>query len=290
MKRHYFTLILLFTPLFAFGENVDSSLDIVEKVEQNLIYSKEVERSDMGENVIIKKGAWTQEDSQKFQETGLSEKKIVTKVKKQSNDSKSLELKRKAYDAMSVGQYEIAVKLYKDAIKLNKNDTYAVLGLATAYQYLGEYNKAKPLYVKVVEAFPEDQQVMANLLAIVTDETPYEAVYLLSNIADQNRSSALMQAQASIAYAKVNNYPKAIEYIIRAIELDNLNLEYKYNLAVYYDVIKDYTKARSMYNDILFYAMQNQDNQYNIPLREVQERLNVLNEMLGSKTKKKKKK
>lgn len=117
---------------------------------------------------------------------------------------------------------------------------------------------------------------MANLLAIITDKTPYEAVYLLSNIADKNTNSPLIQAQASVAYSKIKNYKKAIDYIKKAIELDQNNLEYRYNLAVLYDLDKNYNQAKFLYNELLVFYSSNPENNYNLPLNEIQDRVNTL--------------
>ena len=272
MKKGIFCLFLLVS-VCAYATEEGSSLDVVEQVEKNLIYSKEVIKPEKSD-IIIKKGGWDEDDTKKIEEANNPEnKKIKTEVNKSTDDTRILALKRKAFDAISVKQYEIAVKLYKDVLKIDKNDVYAKLGLATAYQYLGQYKQAKPLYLEVMEVFPTDQQVMANLLAIVSNETPYEAVYLLSNIADRNLTSPLIQAQTSIAYSKIENYKKAIEYLTRAIELDEDNLEYRYNLAVLYDLNKNYSQAKNMYKALL--SMGDIDK-YNLPVKDIQDRIRFL--------------
>lgn len=272
MKKGIFCLFLLVS-VYAYATEEGSSLGVVEQVEKNLIYSKEVIKPEKSD-IIIKKGGWDEDDTKKIEEANNPEnKKIKTEVNKSTDDTRILALKRKAFDAISVKQYEIAVKLYKDVLKIDKNDVYAKLGLATAYQYLGQYKQAKPLYLEVMEVFPTDQQVMANLLAIVSNETPYEAVYLLSNIADRNLTSPLIQAQTSIAYSKIENYKKAIEYLTRAIELDEDNLEYRYNLAVLYDLNKNYSQAKNMYKALL--SMGDIDK-YNLPIKDIQDRIKFL--------------
>lgn len=272
---------LVFSPVKA--EDDASPLSIVEKVERNLIYSNEIERQNNTEGIIIKKGAWNQEEAQKFEESQATSKKINAEVKKTKNDSNVLALKRKAYDAITIGQYEVAVELYKQALKINKDDIYSTLGLATAYQYLGQYVQAKPLYLKVLEVFPADQQVMSNLLAIVSIETPYEAVYLLSSMADRNLSSPLIQAQTSIAYSKIKNYDKAIEYIKRAIEIDGMNLEYRYNLAVLYDLNQNYSQARVVYNELInLGSTRSSGENFNLPIDEIKDRIVAINAIIDA--------
>ncbi|MDD2839900.1 MAG: tetratricopeptide repeat protein [Rickettsiales bacterium] len=274
MKKLYFLFIFLCFAISSYAAEENSPLDVVEQVEKNLIYSKEVLKPEKAD-IVIKKGGWDEQDTKKLEETNFeSAKKINATTTKSEDDTRALALKRKAFDAINVGQYEIAVEFYKDVLKQNKDDVYAKLGLATAYQYLGEYTQAKPLYIEVMEVFPTDQQVMANLLAIISNETPYEAVYLLSSIADKNLTSPLIQAQASIAYSRIENYTKAIEYTRRAIDLDSSNLEYQYNLAVLYDLNKNFSEARALYKDLL--VSSNIDN-FNLPIKDIQDRLNVLN-------------
>ncbi|HSQ97867.1 MAG TPA: tetratricopeptide repeat protein [Rickettsiales bacterium] len=273
MKKFYFLFIFLFVSFNSYSTEKDSSLDVVEQVEKNLIYSKEVLKPEQAD-VIIKKGGWTEQDTKKLENTNVeSAKKINATITKSKDDIRDLALKRKAFDAINAGQYEIAVKLYKEVLRSNKKDVYAKLGLATAYQYLNQYIQAKPLYIDVLEVFPTDQQVMANLLAIISNETPYEAIYLLSSIADKNLTSPLIQAQTSIAYSRVKNYARAIEYIQRAIDLDSKNLEYQYNLAVLYDLSKDYDKAKSLYKDLL--TSSNIDN-FNLPIKDIKDRIEIL--------------
>ena len=286
MKKYFYFLILLFLffPFRSYSTESNTPLNVVEQVEKNLIYSKEIIKEDDANNILIQRGGWDQNDTQELESvTAQKKKKTKIKVTEVKEDKRLIALKRKAFNAMNLGQYEVAVYLYKQVLKQDENDTYAMLGLATAYQYLGQYIQAKPLYMKVLEIFPQDQQVMVNLLSIIINETPYESVYLLSSMADKNMDSPLIQAQASIAYTKVKNYQRAIDYIKRAIELDQNNLEYKYNLAVLYDLNNNYDQAKFLYNELLSFYATNPETTYNLPLKEIQDRLNALKNVGNNK-------
>lgn len=276
--------MFLFFPFRSYSTESNTPLNVVEQVEKNLIYSKEIIKEDDANNILIQRGGWDQNDTQELESvTAQKKKKTKIKVTEVKEDKRLIALKRKAFNAMNLGQYEVAVYLYKQVLKQDENDTYAMLGLATAYQYLGQYIQAKPLYMKVLEIFPQDQQVMVNLLSIIINETPYESVYLLSSMADKNMDSPLIQAQASIAYTKVKNYQRAIDYIKRAIELDQNNLEYKYNLAVLYDLNNNYDQAKFLYNELLSFYATNPETTYNLPLKEIQDRLNALKNVGNNK-------
>lgn len=273
----YFASIYgLFLSCTCFAENTNS-LGIVQKVEENLIYSKEVEKPQDPGEIIIKKGGWDESTTTTLDNVTANKNNspISAEIIQQKEDKEIIAMKRKAFDAMAFNQYEIAVKIYKDILKKDKNDAYANLGLATAYQYLGQYPQAKPLLMQATKDFPTDQQVAANLLSIVIDESPYEAVYLVSSIADQNKTSPLFQAQASLAYTRVKNYDKAMEYIEKAIKLDDTNLEYQYNLAVLYDLKGEDARARYLYTQLLTYPDDPNSN-FTLPRTEIQYRINGL--------------
>lgn len=273
-KKLLFILLTFIVPNIIYGTEQGSALNIAEQVEKNLIYSKEIIRNPE-DDIIINRGKW---DKQMLEEADniSQDKKIEVKAQKVKEDKRLTALKQKAYDAINIGQYEIAVKLYKQVLEKDRKDTYAILGLATAYQYLGDYLQAKPLFLDIIDKFPDDQQIMANLLNIMIQESPYEAVYLISNIADKNTNSHLFQAQASLAYTKIKNYDKAIDYIEKALSLDNNNVEYKYNLAVLYDLTGNLTQAKNLYTDVLDYYASNNNIIYNLPVGEVKRRVELL--------------
>lgn len=273
-KKLLFILLTFIVPNIIYGTEQGSALNIAEQVEKNLIYSKEIIRNPE-DDIIINRGKW---DKQMLEEADniSQDKKIEVKAQKVKEDKRLTALKQKAYDAINIGQYEIAVKLYKQVLEKDRKDTYAILGLATAYQYLGDYLQAKPLFLDIIDKFPDDQQIMANLLNIMIQESPYEAVYLISNIADKNTNSHLFQAQASLAYTKIKNYDKAIDYIEKALSLDNNNVEYKYNLAVLYDLTGNLTQAKNLYTDVLDYYASNNNIIYNLPVEEVKRRVELL--------------
>lgn len=276
-KIFYFTSIYsLFLSCVCFAENTNS-LGVVQKVEENLIYSKEVEKPQDPGEIIIKKGGWDESTTTTLDNVTANKNNspISAEVVKQKEDKEIIAMKRKAFDAMNFNQYEVAVKIYKEILEKDKNDAYANLGLATAYQYLSQSPQAKPLLIQATKDFPTDQQIAANLLSIVIDESPYEAVYLVSSIADQNKTSPIFQAQASLAYTRVKNYDKAMEYIEKAIKLDDTNLEYQYNLAVLYDLKGEDSRARYLYTQLLTYP-DNPNSNFVLPRTEIQYRINAL--------------
>lgn len=277
MKKFLLILlsILLIGTKATAKEKIDS-LNIVEQIEKNLIYKKDVKKSHPESPIIIKKGKWEQEDTEALE--AVAGNKINAKISTSKDDKRTISLKRKAYDAMQTEQIEVAIKIYKQILKKNKNDNYAKLSLATAYQRLGQFRQAKPLYLELLDKFPENEQIISNLLSIVIEETPYDAIYLIPALADKNPTSPLIQAQASMAYSNTQKYQKAIKYIKKSISLDPNNIQYRYNLAVLYDLTKDYNKALFFYKQISNEALRNEEKLNQIPYNEVQNRIDIINQ------------
>ena len=257
------------------------NLDIISKIEQNLTYSI---KPKINRSLDIKKGSWSREELQEsvvkkdFKITKTSKKIDDFDVEKTERDNKIANLKDQAYQAIKLKEYEIAIKLYKEALKLNKNDNFTKLSLATTYHVLGQYEQAKPIYMELLPVFPNSEQLISNLLSIIIQESPYEAIYLLPALADKYNSSAVIQAQTSVAFSTVERYKEAIEYIRKAISLNENNVEYKYNLAVLYDITKDYNKAYSAYKEVYNYIKNNQN--YSISPKVIEDRIKTLNKLI----------
>ena len=82
-KGIFYSIFFVFFTTFAFSSysNEVNTLDIVEKVEKNLIYSKEVLKQDKSNDIVIKKGWWTQEDTKDIEKTNFQKEKINSKIK-----------------------------------------------------------------------------------------------------------------------------------------------------------------------------------------------------------------
>lgn len=261
----------------------NSNIGIINKIEQNLLYN--ISKKDIKEDIEIKKGSWAKEDLKEsvvkkdFKITKTSKKIDTLDVEKTEKDNKIANLKDQAHKAVQLKEYEIAIKLYKEVLKLNGQDNFTKLSLATTYHILGQYSQAKPIYIELLPVFPNSEQLISNLLSIIVQESPYEAIYLLPALASKYSNSAVIQAQTSVAFSSVERYDESIKYIKNAIYLDSDNIEYKYNLAVLYDITKNYNKAYSTYKDVYNYLKNNQDYS-SISLKAIDERMKIINKFI----------
>lgn len=238
-----------------------TTIDIVSEIEKNLINkSKNTNVKDV--KIEIKKGEWNNKDVVKINDTNKNAiEKTSAKFKittQEDDDSKKIEeLKRIAYKAAKSGEHEVAIKYCKEILKTNPKDNFAKLSLATSYHALKQFNQAKVIYVELMDVFPEDENIVSNLMSIMINESPYEAVYLIPLLAERYSNSSAIQAQTSIAFARVKDYKDAITYIKKAIHLDQNNKEYLYNLGVLYDLNGNYADAITIYKKIISEKYEN---------------------------------
>ncbi len=266
---------LQITSFSASASSSENTNDVVKEIEKTLLFDKESrEKIDVyKQKKSSKKSDFTitagdQESSKEDSEIEI----IVVDPKAENFDLREKE--KLAYNAALVGQYEIAIELYKQVIAAEPDNTYSKFSLAVVYQKLGQNSQAKTLYRDLLKLNLDNQQeVIGNLLSILIEESPKDATYLLSRLTTQNPDSAYILAQAALAYDKNKDYQKAVELLERSSAIDPDNVGYKYNLAVAYDKTSQIEKAIELYS----YVEENHSNNNpSINLENVQERLKAL--------------
>ena len=254
----------------------ETSIEIVKQIEKNLISSNIT----TNKPIELKKAEWNEIDIiDKKEDKEVKQNKnatiVIEKAKPQVNINT---LKNKAFSAVSLKEYEIAVKLYKQILEKNKQDNYSKLALATCYQNLKQYGQAKTLYLDLINIFPNNDKIISNLFSIMINDSPYEAVYLLPQLAERFNYSDKIQFQLSIAFSKVKNYTKAVKYMKEAIAIDPTNVVYLYNLAVLYDKMENYPSAQATYKLVLKNIETN--NNSVLPYNKINNRINELNKIM----------
>ena len=230
-----------------------NSVDLINEIEKNIISR---EKNSNSEKIDIRKGEWNAKDIIEIKNSKNAEiNKTSAKFKittKENNETKKIEeLKKIAYKAYKNHEYEIAIKYYKNILKIDPKDNLSKLSLATSYHALKQYRQAKPIYVELMRIYPDNENIVSNLISIIINESPYEAVYIVPTISEKYENSASIQAQTSMSFAKVKNYKEAIKYIKKALYLDKDNIEYLYNMGVLYDMNGEYGKALKIYKDVI---------------------------------------
>jgi tetratricopeptide (TPR) repeat protein len=260
--------------------------ELMQEIEQSLIFDKDSRsRSEVYQrnqslrksDYVISAGKTIKSDNKDKKEQEI--KIVVVDTKAENFDLRAKE--KLAYNAIIIGQYEVAIELYKQVLKVEPNNHYSKFALAVVYQKIGQTRQAKNIYRELLKSNPENrEEIIGNLLAVLIEESPKDSIYLLSRLTAQNPSSSYILAQAAIAYDKIHKSEEALLLMRSASEIDPSNLEYKYNLAVMNDKASKIEEALVLYDDILQqYSSSNSDNS-NISIVEVEARVKTIKSQL----------
>lgn len=259
--KTFSTLLLLF---FSFYQSANAKInkeastsEVIKEIEKTLLFDQDSrkkinvyknDRTVKKSDYVIKAGGFDEgfEDDKE-------EKSIEIIVVDPKSSSFTLRKKEKlAYNAALIGQYEVAIELYKQILRVEPNNEYSKFSLAVVYQKFGQLNKSKTLYRDLLKkGVHNEDEVIGNLLAILIEQTPKDASYLLARLSIQSPKSSYILAQAAVVYDKMKKYSDATSLLERAIYLDPQNIGYKYNLAIAYDKSMKYDLALAKYLDVV---------------------------------------
>lgn len=287
VKKFYlsFLLYILFMllPDHASSQNNISNSDLSREIEKSLLFDDEttekfdVYNNEYGSNLVAEPtlGNADKEDRKKYNPEEMN----IVMVDRIKVDKDLREKEKLAYNSVLVGQYEIALELYKEILQKEPKNKYVRYSLAVVYQRLYQFKQAKKIFYELLKDDPENKQdVINNIIAIMIEESPREAVYMLSRLTMQNSQSAHLFASLGNAHERISNFDLAIKNYVKAYELDNQNPSYAYNLAVLYDQNKEYEKAIEMYVNAINNAQYSSNNQ--IASDSVKRRIEKLKLML----------
>lgn len=263
----------------SFADDYVATGDVVKEIEKTLLYSKSSrEQIDFYQQQKNKRKSDITIGSEESKKLPNSNQISIVVNDLKASNATLREKEQIAYNSVLIGQYEVAIELYKQVLAKEPNNNYAKFALATVYQKIGQFGQAKSIYYQMLKSGVDNQaEVIGNLLDILIEDSPQDATYILSRLAVQNPDSADIFAYASMAYDKVKNYEQAILMLQKAINLDQGNLFYKYNLSVIYDKTEQYEKAIDLYQQVV--RQSPTDNQ-DIPLDQIKQRIEFIKEKL----------
>ena len=291
IKTHNFiikvsaVILVLLMPCQLYAQLNISNSELGNEIEKKLLFTKETQEQfdvyneEYGSNKLPEPTLGSAPEVKKDEEkTYTPEDLNIVMIDRVKIDKDMREKEKLAYNAVLVGQYEIAVELYKEIIQKEPKNLYAKYSLAVVYQRLNQYKQAKNIYYELLKADAENRdEIINNIIAIIIEETPREAIYILNRLTKQNPQAANMFASMGLAYEKIGEYDQAIISYIKAYELDRNNMTYCYNLGVLYDQAKNYEKAVEMYVMVL----KNVDYTNNdIAVESVRNRLEKLKQII----------
>lgn len=275
----------IFTQSYAAADlSTVSTNDIIREIEKTLLFTDEEKMQmdsspvstakKMGKKTdfVLKAGDVSEDDLDKEVNMTMTENRNVVNISTRTKE-------KMAYNAVTSGQYEVAIELYKQVVAAEPKNNYALFSLAAIYQKMGQFKQAKASYYKLLQNNPENkEEIISNILATLAEESPRDALYLLSRLVSSHPQSPYLLMQAALANSNVKNYEQAINLLQQAIILTPDRLDYKYNLAVIYDKSGNYEKALPAYLEIVKLAGNNDNSE--IALKAVQDRIATIKEKI----------
>jgi tetratricopeptide (TPR) repeat protein len=235
----------------ALAKEFVSTTQVINQIEKSLLFDRDArQKIDFYSGSKNAKRSDLTIDASSSKEKPSSDLNIVV-ISPKSNQG-IREKEKFAYNAALITQYEVAIELYKQVIAAEPKNNYAKFSLAVVYQKIGQLKQAKNTYYELLQTDPENrEEIVDNLMSVLIEESPKEAIYALSRLALQNPTSPNILAQTAMAYDKVKDYNQAANLLNEAIKLDPERLDYKYNLAVIYDKSQSYDNAIALYGEVL---------------------------------------
>ncbi len=150
--------------------------------------------------------------------------------------------------AVKLGRYDSAVELYENLGKKNSRDPRILMGLAVAYQKNGQKESAINTYRKMLDIYPKNVDARANMLGLLREASPAEALRELIALREKDPSNPGIAAQIGLAHAELGNYEEAIRYLGMASSMAPSNPMHLYNMAVVADRAGDKQTAVDYYS------------------------------------------
>lgn len=258
--------------------------ELTQEIEKSLLFDKssqekfDVYNNEYGTNLVDKPSMGSLPEKDEEEKKYTPEEMNIVLVDKVKIDKDLREKEKLAYNSVLVGQYEIAIEIYKEILQKEPKNLYAKYSLGVVYQRLNQFKQAKNIYYELLKGDAENKdEIINNIIAILTEESPREAIYMLNRLTIQNPERHFLFASMALAFEKISDYNSAIKNYIKALELDYKNMNYCYNLGVLYDENKEYEKALEMYANVI----KNNDNSNSeIAIDSVKRRIEKIKQMI----------
>lgn len=181
-----------------------------------------------------------------FELSGVGDAVQVRQVSQKAQDNVGA-----GYDALVNGAYDTSLGFYERALKDEPHSVLALLGRAAALQKLHKLEAAQAAYNQVLALDPDNREALSNLIVILAENAPAQAVTKLLDMEKQYPSFSPIKAQLGLAYAKQGMMEPALESLRRATALAPESLMYQYNLALVLDHMSLSAQAISAYEKVL---------------------------------------
>jgi Flp pilus assembly protein TadD len=151
--------------------------------------------------------------------------------------------------------YELSSIEYRKVLDQEPKNHDALLGLAAVSLQLDDMDKAREIYIQLLELDPRDPHAHAGLANIAQKSGSELSETKLKQLIDYRPDDAHLQFALGNLYIQKKSWPEAQQAFFNAWKADNQNPDYAYNLAVSLDHLGKHEAARSYYEDSLKLAV-----------------------------------
>jgi Flp pilus assembly protein TadD len=147
------------------------------------------------------------------------------------NKDPTVDLINRGTELLKAGQVEEAIRLYREAEKLNPEDesTHYNLGIALAAQ--NQVEEAEKHYRRALELYPDYSEAHNNLGNLLASQGQFdEAITHLEAALEFAPNPASVHNNLGSALARHGRVPDAITHFAESVRLDPDHLEARYNL------------------------------------------------------------
>jgi predicted CXXCH cytochrome family protein len=148
--------------------------------------------------------------------------------------------------------YERALFEYQSALEMNADFREGKLFLGNYYERMGRVKQAEKFYKRAVDV--DSLFVEARMaLAVVCNQTGKngQAMKQLNAILEIENDNSRAWYLKGLLYAELKDFERAADMITKAVELDSLNIDYYYNLALIKQQLNKLDESVNLLNSAL---------------------------------------
>ena len=252
---YYFTLMSSTQKQeLVFAENIDqpfqredevkiSSSESDSVLEKSSLNSSAAETPKIIAGNMVEKQLAVQSESRAKKPVPPTKKALVSETQKQVQ-VKQLQITRNektssidmllasAYLHYQADELNEAGEDYRRALKIDRNNRDALLGLAVIYQRQGYLVEAERLYRSVLALDPKDSVANAGLMSLPVDGNNLQNETQLKLMLNEEPTAAHLHFSLGNEYAARANWPEAQQAYFNAYRYASENGDYAYNLAI----------------------------------------------------------
>ena len=159
--------------------------------------------------------------------------------------------------------YDSAIEFYNKALSYDQTNTTILLSLASSFQGVGNFDKAKEMVNIVIKINPYMMSAH-KLLSGITNYQEDQAH--LDDMLELSKSNSFTDSQnidlcfaIGKAYEDLKQYEKSFEYLRKANEIKNKNINYNFN-----EEIKKFKSIKNTFKNVDFNSSINKNRDTNI--------------------------